>query len=581
MRNLKKGLAQVLAVSLAAASFVPFGPTAYASFAGGEAGGVKAAKIQDEAVVASGSDAVQEPDYGELPGGETGADSGTVKDDGKGEFPEEGERFLGIKREAENTGTCGENLTWELTDGVLAISGTGEMTSYSYAFPAPWSDLASEIKEIAIGDQVTSIGAAAFRGCDNLTEFIIPDGISSIGEGAFLECSGLTHITLPKNISFLGYETFQECSSLVSITFSNKLILIQNGVFFKCTSLTDVYYSGSESEWSGITIEDYNDPLLAATIHYNSTGPAAIDPDSLGEGILYVPYSGTIGLVNADEAEQPAFLIISGTLPKGLSLDPDTGEISGTPREAGSFKITVEVSGTWVSLREELTIVIKENTDDNIFGASDEGYELEQYIGEKTEQGYVLREFRDQLFVSAGEFEQFVALWLNGEKLVEGKNYTKKKGSTRITVRKQTLETKSKSGTNTLSAEFCNEKGELKRTSQNYTVDVKGPDKKPDPEEDEDTDSSLSSGSGGGSSSGTGKSGSGSSGGGAAPYTNESWVKDEISCFVSESVMVWTVIGNCSILTFKCWTDGQIDSIIGICEGEGRDKQEGRHYNHA
>ncbi|MCI8517846.1 MAG: leucine-rich repeat protein [Hungatella sp.] len=321
---------------------------------------------------------------------------------------------------------------------------------------------------------MTSIGAAAFRGCDNLTELIIPDGISSIGEGAFLECSGLTHITLPKNISFLGYETFQECSSLVSITFSNKILLIQNAVFFRCTSLTDVYYSGSESEWSGITTEDYNDPLLAATIHYNSTGPAAIDSDSLGEGILYVPYSGTIGLVNADEAEQPAFFIIGGTLPKGLSLDPDTGEISGTPREAGSFKITVEVSGARVSLR-----------------------------------------------------------------------------------------------------------GELKRTSQNYTVDVKGPDKKPDPEEDEDTDSSLSSGSGGGSSSGTGKSGSGSSGGGAAPYTNESWVKDEIGCFVSESVMMWTVIGNCSILTFKCWTDGQIDSIIGICEGEGRDKQEGRHYNHA
>ncbi len=74
---------------------------------------------------------------GSCRGGETGADSGTGKDDGKGEFPEEGERFLGIKREAENTGTCGESLTWELTDGVLTISGTGEMTSYSYAFPAP------------------------------------------------------------------------------------------------------------------------------------------------------------------------------------------------------------------------------------------------------------------------------------------------------------------------------------------------------------------------------------------------------------------------------------------------------------
>lgn len=30
-----------------------------------------------------------------------------------------------------NTGTCGENLTWTIEDGVLTISGTGEMNSYA------------------------------------------------------------------------------------------------------------------------------------------------------------------------------------------------------------------------------------------------------------------------------------------------------------------------------------------------------------------------------------------------------------------------------------------------------------------
>ena len=28
------------------------------------------------------------------------------------------------------SGTCGENLTWDLTDGVLTISGTGAMNDY-------------------------------------------------------------------------------------------------------------------------------------------------------------------------------------------------------------------------------------------------------------------------------------------------------------------------------------------------------------------------------------------------------------------------------------------------------------------
>lgn len=39
----------------------------------------------------------------------------------------------------ENSGNCGESLTWELTAGILTISGTGDMYDYSSADPAPWS----------------------------------------------------------------------------------------------------------------------------------------------------------------------------------------------------------------------------------------------------------------------------------------------------------------------------------------------------------------------------------------------------------------------------------------------------------
>ncbi len=48
--------------------------------------------------------------------------------------------------------------------------------------------------------------------------------------------------------------------------------------FEGCSSLTDVYYSGSESDWEVIDIDDvFNDPLFNATIHYNCSGPE--DPD--------------------------------------------------------------------------------------------------------------------------------------------------------------------------------------------------------------------------------------------------------------------------------------------------------------
>ena len=53
------------------------------------------------------------------------------------------------------SGTCGDNLTWDLTDGVLTISGTGEMT-YS-GIEAPWSNLKSSITSVVINHGVTSI----------------------------------------------------------------------------------------------------------------------------------------------------------------------------------------------------------------------------------------------------------------------------------------------------------------------------------------------------------------------------------------------------------------------------------------
>jgi hypothetical protein len=39
---------------------------------------------------------------------------------------------------AQTSGTCGENLTWTLSDGTLTVSGTGEMTNYSDPSTAPW-----------------------------------------------------------------------------------------------------------------------------------------------------------------------------------------------------------------------------------------------------------------------------------------------------------------------------------------------------------------------------------------------------------------------------------------------------------
>ena len=59
---------------------------------------------------------------------------------------------------------------------------------------------------------VTSIGRAAFNGCDKLAAITIPSTVTSIGDAAFLACSGLTSIkTYIKNVFKTGERTFTNC----------------------------------------------------------------------------------------------------------------------------------------------------------------------------------------------------------------------------------------------------------------------------------------------------------------------------------------------------------------------------------
>ncbi len=232
--------------------------------------------------------------------------------------------------------------------------------------------------------------------------------------------------------------------------------------------------------------------------------------------VKYVPYSYTVETNNWDEDNKVTFSIEKGELAEGLQIYPETGEIYGVPLETGKFPITVKASYSnpeYFPSYADLTLTVIDNTDSNVLNASDAGYEVEQYIGSQVfdstgSSSYVVTESDDQLFVSAGEYNEFIDFWLNGEKLVAGEDYTKESGSTRITIQKQTLEGKAiQDGTNTIAAEFRvggNPDNALKRTAQNFRMDIQGGS----------SNNEHGSGSGSGSRGRGGDSGGSSSGGG-------------------------------------------------------------------
>ena len=99
---------------------------------------------------------------------------------------------------AASSGTCGDKLTWSLSDdGTLTISGTGKMAEYSdwnSENLTPWYDVREQVKTVFIKDSVTSIGNWAFYGCVKLTNVTIPASVAKIGIDAFWGCGALTDV---------------------------------------------------------------------------------------------------------------------------------------------------------------------------------------------------------------------------------------------------------------------------------------------------------------------------------------------------------------------------------------------------
>ena len=128
------------------------------------------------------------------------------------------------------SGECGENVIYTLdSNGLLKISGSGNMNDY-YIGNSPFY-LNKDIKEIVIGDGVTSIGDCAFWGCSSLTSIEISDGVTSIGMSVFDSCSSLTSIEIPNSVKVIEKQAFYKCKKLEKVKLGNNVETIGNSAF--------------------------------------------------------------------------------------------------------------------------------------------------------------------------------------------------------------------------------------------------------------------------------------------------------------------------------------------------------------
>lgn len=144
--------------------------------------------------------------------------------------------------------TPASGVGWHLDNGVLTIDCTGAMEDYFAVSDTPWFYARSQIRRVEVSGDVTSIGAYAFYGCDNLEEVSLPQSLQRINALAFGGCKKLASITIPRNVTDIGDYAFVGDTALRNVTFKGAAPEIGSGAFADVSA--DVYYPAEESGWT-------------------------------------------------------------------------------------------------------------------------------------------------------------------------------------------------------------------------------------------------------------------------------------------------------------------------------------------
>ncbi len=176
--------------------------------------------------------------------------------------------------------------SFTVPDGVKIIDALAFMHCYN-------------LQSVIMPDSVVSIGEAVFcNGGKNLQSITLSKNLTVIPYGAFATL-GLKEITLPEKITTIEEDAFWGCENLEAVTLSANVKTIKANAFDSCESLEDVYFNGTQEQWEAISIEENNDCLLNADIHFKAA--------------TTVVASGTCGAAATWKLDSDGVLTISGT----------------------------------------------------------------------------------------------------------------------------------------------------------------------------------------------------------------------------------------------------------------------------
>lgn len=139
----------------------------------------------------------------------------------------------------------------------------------------PYAFAGSSLKKIVVNDNITSIGAYAFKSCYNLTEISLPSTIKEIPTYMLSSCRSLKTLTLPEGVESIGQYAISWCDSLSVVNFPSSLRRIEWCGFYRTDGLVDLVlpegleYLGSSSFSQCYNLETVYIPSSVKEIPYS------------------------------------------------------------------------------------------------------------------------------------------------------------------------------------------------------------------------------------------------------------------------------------------------------------------------
>ena len=210
-------------------------------------------------------------------------------------------------------------------------TGTGNQTTTNKENHGAFEGMTSLTNVTFASNNVTRIGAQAFKGCSNLATISLPSSVSYIGNSAFEACNKLNAINL-QNVSYIGDNAFK--NAFKDIPTSSVELNVDKANYVGANAFEST---------SGLKTINFNNNTVLQTVSANAF---------LNSGITSLDLSQATKLLTiGNEAFKGCSSLTEVKVPKSLTSFGSNvfGNVSGNNSTATTSLTTIDLSSTQVT----------------------------------------------------------------------------------------------------------------------------------------------------------------------------------------------------------------------------------------